>query len=70
MDPDLDFGEELNYKIRAYNCTAIGNENSYSIEQFVPDALPGMDMIVRMRKRLHEPGRISLGKVLCRRHLV
>lgn len=50
-EPDLDFGEELNYKIRAYNCTAIGNENSYSIEQFVPDALPGMDMIVRMRKR-------------------
>ena len=51
VDPDLDFGDELNYKIRAYNCTAIGNENSYSIEQFVPDALPGMDMIVRMRKR-------------------
>ena len=50
-ESDLDFGEELNYKIRAYNCTAIGNENSYSIEQFVPDALPGMDMIVRMRKR-------------------
>ena len=51
VESDLDFGEELNYKIRAYNCTAIGNENSYSIEQFVPDALPGMDMIIRMRKR-------------------
>jgi hypothetical protein len=51
IEEDLDFGEELNYKIRAYNCTAIGNENSYSIEQFVPGALPGMDMIVRMRKR-------------------
>ena len=51
VDPDLDFGDELNFKIRAYNCTGIGNENSYSIEQFIPDALPGMDMIIRMRKR-------------------
>lgn len=48
---DLDFGDEMNYKIRAYNCIAIGNANSYSIEKFVPDALPGMDMIIRMRKR-------------------
>ena len=51
VDPDLNFGDELNFKIRAYNCTGIGNENSYSIEQFIPDALPGMDMIIRMRKR-------------------
>ena len=51
IDEDLDFGDELNFKIRAYNCIAIGNTKSYSIENFVPDALPGMDMIVRMRKR-------------------
>lgn len=51
VDEELDFGDDLNYKIRAYNCIAIGNENSYSIENFVPDALPGMDMIIRMRKR-------------------
>jgi len=51
IDEELDFGDDLNYKIRAYNCIAIGNENSYSIENFVPDALPGMDMIIRMRKR-------------------
>ena len=51
IDEDLDFGDELNFKIRAYNCIAIGNANSYSIENFVPDALPGMDMIIRMRKR-------------------
>ena len=62
VDPDLDFGDELNYKIRAYNCTAIGNENSYSIEQFVPDALPGMDMIVRMRKRYMSLAEYSLEK--------
>ena len=51
VEEDLDFGDDLNFKIRAYNCIAIGNEKSYSIENFVPDALPGMDMIVRMRKR-------------------
>ena len=51
IEEDLDFGDELNFKIRAYNCIAIGNAKSYSIENFVPDALPGMDMIVRMRKR-------------------
>ena len=51
MEEELDFGDELNYKIRAYNCVAIGNANSYSIEKFIPDALPGLNIIVRMRKR-------------------
>ena len=51
VEEDLDFGDELSYKIRAYNCIAIGNEKSYSIENFVPDALPGTDLIIRMRKR-------------------
>jgi len=51
VEVDLDFGDELNFKIRAYNCIAIGNEKSYSIENFVPDALPGTDLIIRMRKR-------------------
>jgi len=51
VEDDLDFGDELNFKIRAYNCIAIGNEKSYSIENFVPDALPGTDLIIRMRKR-------------------
>ena len=51
VEEDLNFGDELNFKIRAYNCIAIGNEKSYSIENFVPDALPGTDLIIRMRKR-------------------
>ena len=51
IEEELDFGDELNFKIRAYNCIAIGNEKSYSIENFVPDALPGTDLIIRMRKR-------------------
>lgn len=51
MEEDLNFGDELNFKIRAYNCVAIGNGNSYSIEKYVPNALPGLNIIVRMRKQ-------------------
>lgn len=51
VEEDLNFGQELNFKIRAYNCVAIGNGNSYSIEKYVPAALPGLNIIVRMRKR-------------------
>ena len=62
VDEDLDFGDELNFKIRAYNCIAIGNEKSYSIENFVPDALPGTDLIIRMRKRYMSLAEYSLNK--------
>ena len=41
---------ELDWKINAYDCIAVGNKNSYSIEQYLPDALPGMDLIIRSRK--------------------
>lgn len=47
---NLDFGN-LNHKIIGYNCLAVGSKSSYSIEKLVPDALPGMDMIIRMRKQ-------------------
>ena len=62
VEVDLDFGDELNFKIRAYNCIAIGNEKSYSIENFVPDALPGTDLIIRMRKRYMSLAEYPLNK--------
>jgi hypothetical protein len=47
----LDFGHKLNYRIRGYNCAAFGNENSYTIENYVDSALPGVDLIFRTRKQ-------------------
>jgi hypothetical protein len=41
----------LNYKINSYNCLAFGNEESYSIENKVVQALPGLDVIFRQRKQ-------------------
>lgn len=51
VEEELNFGQELNFKIRAYNCVALGNGNSYSIEKYIPNALPGLNIIARMRKR-------------------
>jgi hypothetical protein len=49
--PDqLDFGA-LNHKIRGYNCNASGNENSYTIENLIPNAAPNLDIIFRQRKQ-------------------
>ena len=49
-DRDLDFGD-LNHKIRGYNCNAVGNENSYTIENLIPNAAPNLDIIFRQRKQ-------------------
>ena len=49
-DRDLDFGE-LNHKIRGYNCNAVGNENSYTIENLIQNAAPNLDIIFRQRKQ-------------------
>ena len=51
------FGDELNYKIRAYNCRAWGNERSYTIENFVEGTGHGIDIIFRQRNQylhIHE----------------
>lgn len=42
---------KLNHKVIGYNCLAQGTEDSYSIENFIPQALPNLDIVFRMRKR-------------------
>jgi len=55
-DQELNFGS-LNHKITGYNCLAFGNKESYTIENFIPDAAPGLDVIFRTRKQyLHITG--------------
>jgi hypothetical protein len=46
----LEFGA-LNHKIKGYNCNASGNENSYTIENLIPNAAPNLDIIYRQRKQ-------------------
>lgn len=41
----------LNYKIRAYNCRAWGNEKSYTIENFIEGIAPNVDIIFRQRSQ-------------------
>ena len=41
----------LTHKIAGYKCLATGNSESFCIEKFLPNALPGLDIIVRMRKQ-------------------
>lgn len=41
----------MTHKIAGYKCLATGNSQSYSIEKFLPGVLPGLDIIVRMRKQ-------------------
>jgi len=47
---DLDFGE-MNHRIMGYNCNADGNDNSYTIENLIPEAAPNLDIIFRQRKQ-------------------
>jgi len=47
----LAFGVSLNHKIIGYNCAAFGNEQSYTIENCVKQALPNLDFIFRTRKQ-------------------
>ena len=57
LEPELfnhnvheNFGTKLNYKIRAYNCRAWGNEQSYTIENFIK-VTPNIDIIYRQRNQ-------------------
>ena len=43
--------KELNHKIKGYNCKAWGNENSHTIENFVPGVTKDIDLIVRQRSK-------------------
>lgn len=53
---ELNFGN-LNHKIVGYNCLAFGNKESYTIENFIPEAAPDLDVIFRTRKQyLHITG--------------
>ena len=64
IDPELfqhqvhmNFGTKLNYKIKAYNCRAWGNEQSYTIENFIKGMSPDIDIIFRQRNQylhIHE----------------
>lgn len=47
----LNFGR-LNHKIIGYNCLAIGNEEKFTIENFVDNAFGVTDLIFRMRKQV------------------
>ena len=48
--PELNFGH-LNHKILGYNCRAWGNENSYTIENFIQNAINNTDIIIRQRNK-------------------
>lgn len=48
---ELNFGK-LNHKIIGYNCLAIGNEEKFTIENFVDSAFGITDLIFRMRKQV------------------
>ncbi len=53
----MNFGQKLNYKIKAYNCRAWGNEQSYTIENFIKGVSPDIDIIFRQRNQylhIHE----------------
>jgi hypothetical protein len=43
--------DKLNHKIVGYNCHAVGNTDSYTIENFAIDAVPNLDLIFRQRKQ-------------------
>lgn len=52
IDKDsLNFGSNLNYKIIGYNCLAVGNENSYTIENSFKQPVPSFDLVFRTRKQ-------------------
>jgi len=49
-EPQNNFGK-LDFKINSYNCKAWGNENSYTIENFLKEPIEGIDIIFRQRKQ-------------------
>lgn len=50
LENQSSFGK-LDYKINAYNCKAWGNEDSYTIENFLNNVFEGLDIIFRQRKQ-------------------
>lgn len=51
IDPEsLEF-DEINHLIVGYNCLALGDRRKYVIENFLPQALPGMDHVYSMSKQ-------------------
>lgn len=50
LPDNLDYGS-ITHKIYGYNCLPFGNQNGYTIENFIPNALPNTDMILKMRKK-------------------
>ena len=51
----------LMHKIIGYNCIPFGTEERFSIENFIGSALPGMDLIIRMRKKYFGINEETLG---------
>jgi len=58
-----DFGN-LAFKINGYNCFALGNENSYTIENNLVKILPNLDLIFRQRQKY-----IHINEVAVAEHL-
>ena len=50
LGQNTDFGS-LTHKIVGYNCLAEGTRTSYNISNLIPQALPGLDLVFRMRKQ-------------------
>lgn len=51
LENSSDLGQDLNYKVVGYNCAAVGNKESFTIENCVENALPSLNLIFRMRKQ-------------------
>lgn len=50
-EPPVENFGKLGYKINGYNCRAWGNENSYTIENFIRNFCGRLDFIVRQRRK-------------------
>ena len=64
----MNFGQKLNYKIRAYNCRAWGNEQSYTIENFIKGLAPDIDIIFRQRNQYLHIHETTLDSYYAREH--
>ena len=64
----MNFGQKLNYKIRAYNCRAWGNEQSYTIENFIKGLAPDIDIIYRQRNQYLHIHETTLDSYYAREH--
>jgi hypothetical protein len=51
FDGDADNFGALTHKINGYNCKAFGNENSYTIENYIPKGRVNFNIIFRERKQ-------------------